>query len=71
MSASRIAAPPSAGSTGGDGAGARFLKRPEVRDVLAWLRLLVEPQDAAAVVRALARPPIGLRQVDLARVIQV
>jgi CRISPR/Cas system-associated exonuclease Cas4 (RecB family) len=39
--------------------------------VLAWLRLLLEPQDAAAVVRALARPPIGLRQVDLARVIQV
>jgi CRISPR/Cas system-associated exonuclease Cas4 (RecB family) len=48
-----------------------FLKRPEVRDVLAWLRLLVEPQDAAAVVRALARPPIELRQVELARVIQV
>jgi len=47
------------------------MKRPEVRDVLAWLRLLVDPQDAAAVVRALARPPIGLRQVDLARVIQV
>ncbi len=42
-----------------------------MRDALAWLRLLVEPQDAAAVVRALARPPIGLRQVDLARVIQV
>lgn len=39
--------------------------------MLAWLRLLVEPQDAAAVVRALGRPPIGLRQVDLARVIQV
>ncbi len=39
--------------------------------MLAWLRLLVDPQDAAAVVRALARPPIGLRQVDLARVIQV
>jgi RecB family exonuclease len=49
----------------------RFLKRPEVRDVLAWMRLLVDPQDAAAVVRALGRPPIGLRQVDLARVIQV
>ncbi len=47
------------------------MKRAEVRDVLAWLRLLVDPQDAAAVVRALARPPIGLRQVDLARVIQV
>ncbi len=39
--------------------------------MLAWLRLLLEPGDAAAVVRALARPPIGLRQVDLARVIQV
>ncbi len=39
--------------------------------MLAWLRLLVEPQDATAVVRALSRPPIGLRQVDLARVIQV
>jgi DNA helicase-2/ATP-dependent DNA helicase PcrA len=42
-----------------------------VRDVLAWLRLLVDPQDAAAVVRALSRPPIELRQVELARVIQV
>ncbi|HTD09319.1 MAG TPA: PD-(D/E)XK nuclease family protein [Solirubrobacteraceae bacterium] len=48
-----------------------FLKRPEVRDVLAWMRLLVDPQDAVAVVRALARPPIELRQVELARVIQV
>jgi DNA helicase-2/ATP-dependent DNA helicase PcrA len=35
------------------------------------MRLLVEPHDAAAVVRALARPPIELRQADLARVIQV
>jgi DNA helicase-2/ATP-dependent DNA helicase PcrA len=42
-----------------------------VRDVLAWLRLLVDPQDAAAVVRALSRPPVELRQVELARVIQV
>ena len=39
--------------------------------MLAWLRLLVDPQDAAAVVRALSRPPIELRQVELARVIQV
>ena len=39
--------------------------------MLAWLRLLVDPQDAAAVVRALTRPPIGLRQVEVARVIQV
>src|SRR5580693_10803971 len=35
------------------------------------MRLLVDPQDAAAVVRALVRPPIELRQVDLARVIQL
>jgi CRISPR/Cas system-associated exonuclease Cas4 (RecB family) len=48
-----------------------FLKRAEVRDVLAWLRLLVDPGDAAAVVRALSRPPVELRQVELARVIQV
>ncbi len=57
-------------SAGAEQAGA-FLKRAEVRDVLAWMRLLVDPQDAAAVVRALARPPIELRQVELARVIQV
>jgi DNA helicase II / ATP-dependent DNA helicase PcrA len=41
------------------------------RDVIAWLRLLVDPGDAAAVVRALGRPPIELRQVDVARVVQV
>jgi DNA helicase-2/ATP-dependent DNA helicase PcrA len=50
---------------------AGFLRRAEVRDVLAWVRLLVDPQDAAAVVRALSRPPIELRQAHLARVIQV
>jgi DNA helicase II / ATP-dependent DNA helicase PcrA len=50
---------------------AAFRERAEVRDVLAWMRLLADPHDAAAVVRALARPPIELRQVDLARVIQV
>ncbi|HTU77343.1 MAG TPA: PD-(D/E)XK nuclease family protein [Solirubrobacteraceae bacterium] len=54
-----------------DGPAGPQLQRPEVRDVLAWMRLLVDPHDAAAVVRALARPPIELRQVELARVIQV
>ncbi|TML98886.1 MAG: ATP-dependent helicase [Actinobacteria bacterium] len=33
---------------------AAFFQRAEIRDVLAWLRLLVDPSDAAAVVRALA-----------------
>jgi CRISPR/Cas system-associated exonuclease Cas4 (RecB family) len=81
VSGSRIAPAPPDGSPGRDrgaaageepsvaGPGNGFLKRAEVRDVLAWMRLLVDPQDAAAVVRALARPPIELRQVDLARVI--
>ncbi len=47
------------------------VERAEVRDVVAWTRLLADPSDASAVVRALARPPIELRQVDLARVIQI
>ena len=66
------AADPSADSSGGAAPrDVAFLRRAEVRDVLAWVRLLVDPQDAAAVVRALARPPIELRQAHLARVIQV
>lgn len=65
MSGSSIApAPP-------EGPQTPFLERADVRDVLAWMRLLVDPSDAAAVVRALARPPIELRQTDLARVIQI
>jgi RecB family exonuclease len=81
VSGSRIAPAPPHGSPGptdapheterGEEQGRAFLKRAEVRDVLAWMRLLVEPHDAAAVVRALSRPPIELRQVELARVIQV
>ena len=46
---------------------AAFFQRPEVRDVIAWLRLLADPTDAAAAVRALSRPPVELRSVDLAR----
>ena len=44
---------------------AAFFQRAEIRDVLAWLRLLADPSDAGAVVRALARPPIDLRSVDI------
>ena len=47
---------------------AAFFARAEVRDLLAWLRMLADPFDAAAVVRALTRPPIDLRSADLARV---
>ncbi len=44
-----------------------FFQQPEIRDVIAWLRLLADPADAAAAVRALSRPPVELRSVDLAR----
>ncbi len=47
---------------------AAFFQRPEVRDVIAWLRMLADPNDAAAVVRTLTRPPAALRSVDLAKV---
>ncbi len=50
---------------------AAFFQRAEIRDLIAWLRLLVDPGDAGAVVRALARSPVELRAVDLARVTQI
>jgi DNA helicase-2/ATP-dependent DNA helicase PcrA len=48
-----------------------FFDRAEVRDVLAWLRLLLDPRDAPAAVRALARPPIELPSADIARCVQI
>lgn len=53
------------------GAGDQLFSRGEVKDVLAWLRLLTNPADASATVRALARAPIELRAVDLARCVQI
>ncbi|MGZ5419484.1 MAG: PD-(D/E)XK nuclease family protein [Solirubrobacterales bacterium] len=50
---------------------AAFFLRPEVRDVIAWLRLLADPADAAAAVRVLTRPPVELRSVDMARVTKI
>ncbi len=50
---------------------AALFQRAEIRDLLAWLRLLADPTDAGAVVRALARPPIELRSVDIARCTQI
>ncbi len=46
---------------------AALFQRPEVRDAIAWLRVLVDPDDSAAAARALTRPPIELRSGDLAR----
>ena len=50
---------------------AAYFQRTEVRDLLAWLRLLADPADSGAVVRALSRPPIELRSVDIARLTQL
>jgi DNA helicase-2/ATP-dependent DNA helicase PcrA len=46
---------------------AALFQRPEVRDAIAWLRVLADPGDSAAVARALTRPPVELRSADLAR----
>jgi DNA helicase-2/ATP-dependent DNA helicase PcrA len=46
---------------------AALFQRPEVRDAIAWLRVLAAPDDSAAAARALTRPPIELRPGDLAR----
>src|SRR4051812_35945643 len=51
--------------------GAAYFQRGEVRDLLAWLRALADPSDAGAVVRALSRPPIDLRSVDIALITQL
>ncbi len=50
---------------------AAYFQRAEVRDILAWLRALADPNDSGAVVRALSRPPIELRSVDVARLTQL
>jgi DNA helicase-2/ATP-dependent DNA helicase PcrA len=69
VSTPRIAFAPQA-DHGVEEAGTLF-ERAATRDVLAWMRLLADPSDAAAVVRALGRPPIEMRQVDIARAVQV
>ncbi len=66
-----LPAAPRPARASGAGVQRPIFERAEVRDVLAWLRLLIEPRDAAAAVRALGRPPVELRQVDLARVVQI
>ncbi len=46
---------------------AALFQRPEVRDAIAWLRVLADPDDSPAAARALTRPPVELRSGDLAR----
>jgi DNA helicase-2/ATP-dependent DNA helicase PcrA len=44
-----------------------LFQRAEVRDAIAWLRVLADPDDSPAAARALTRPPVELRPGDLAR----
>ena len=50
---------------------AAYFQRAEVRDVLAWMRLLADPSDSGAAVRTLSRPPVALHSVDIARLTQL
>ncbi len=45
----------------------RFYERKEIKDILAYLRLVVAPDDAASVRRALATPKRGIGDVTLGR----
>ncbi len=49
--------------------GLRFFERAEIRDALAYLRLVANPEDDAAFERVVNTPPrgIGLRTLDLVR----
>src|SRR5439155_17541871 len=40
-----------------------FYERPEVRDAIAYLRLLLDPGDRIALARVLARPPLEVELV--------
>jgi len=46
-----------------------FYQRQEIKDVLAWLRLLVNPRDAVAFARALLRPSRGVGDATVAKLI--
>ncbi|MHB8491378.1 MAG: UvrD-helicase domain-containing protein, partial [Solirubrobacteraceae bacterium] len=48
-----------------------FLESSEVRDLLAWLRVLIDPLDAGALTRLLVRPPVALHPAEIARVSQL
>jgi DNA helicase-2/ATP-dependent DNA helicase PcrA len=40
--------------------GIKFWQRKEVKDIMSWLRVIVNPYDAAAFTRMLASPPCGI-----------
>jgi DNA helicase-2/ATP-dependent DNA helicase PcrA len=51
-------------------AGQGLFRRPEVRDLVAYLRLLHDPGDLLALARLLVRPPLGLDLEEALRVVR-
>ena len=51
--------------------GSVFFREPEVRDAIAWLRILIDPTDSTAVARVLVRPPVEVRPPDLAQLTKI
>ena len=51
--------------------GSVFFREPEVRDAIAWLRILLDPTDSTAVARVLVRPPVEIRPPDLAQLTKI
>lgn len=47
--------------------GTRFFERKEVKDMLAWMRLAIDPSREADKIRAAGSPPRGLGRVTLAK----
>jgi len=50
--------------------GLKFYERAEVKDVLAYLRLLMEPNDDVGFLRAVNRPPRGIGRVTIEKLKQ-
>ena len=48
--------------------GTKFLDRKEVKDVLAWVRLALEPARQTDMVRAVQSPPRGIGKVTIAKI---
>src|SRR5690606_14330968 len=51
--------------------GTAFLDRGEVKDALAWLRMLANPDDDAAFLRAVQSPGRGVGQTTLAKLAEL
>src|SRR3546814_479999 len=51
--------------------GTAFLDRGEVKDALSWLRLVANPEDDAAFLRAVQSPPRGVGATSLAKLAEI